>query len=174
MKERYLRRSCLLENFGKVASFDMKGLIFKFLSKYNEGWRVFKTIIPLNRFKIFSISHQKRNNKAPWAHENFSRPKSDGGEGGMTNRIKYLSREYSLFEEYLMKFYKGKNSKYSLLLAVLPWNRHDPTNLWMKLTMSQWNLHKVESTTLQEKSLKNLGHCFGKFEFLWLKKPFLE
>ena len=34
--------------------------------------------------------------------------------------IKYVPREYSLFEEYFMKFYKGENLKYSLLLAYCP------------------------------------------------------
>ena len=40
--------------------------------------------------------------------------------------IKYVWWEYSLFEKYFMKFYKGKFLNYSLLLAVLPWNRLDP------------------------------------------------
>ena len=44
-------------------------------------------------------------------------------------RIKYVLWEYSCDEEYLEEFNKGKIIKYFLLLAVLPQNRLDPSNL---------------------------------------------
>ena len=47
----------------------------------------------------------------------------------LVDGVKSISLEYSCDKEYLEEFDKGKNSKYSLLLAKRPQNRLDPVDI---------------------------------------------